>query len=190
MARHPLPTAGAVSSLFLAVVLGVALVASSAGASAATQVAPAPSRVALDRLVHATALPAFASWWEQSQARAHGVRVAQVQRWWQDQPARFDDAASRRGAWDLSTDRCSYVPDRGPGFDFRWPCVRHDFGWRNLRRLDPTGSLGINTRTRRRAVSQRFLMDMVITCGARPLVQRAPCVAVARTYFAGTLAVA
>ena len=38
--------------------------------------------------------------------------------------------------FDVTTDFCSNSPDTGLSFDFKAPCARHDFGWRNLQRLD------------------------------------------------------
>lgn len=162
------------------VVLGLAI-----GPLAACDRPPSPAE--LRRLVHATSLSSFAGWWERGQAQVHRTTVAQVRRWLRDRPAHLDDATARRGPWDLSTDRCSVVPDRGPSFDFRWPCIRHDFAWRNLRRLDPTGRRGLNTRAERRAASLRFLADMRERCRLRPWWRRPGCETVARTYYLGTM---
>jgi hypothetical protein len=38
--------------------------------------------------------------------------------------------------FDWTTDLCSSSPDQPAGFDFRMPCRRHDFGYRNYRELD------------------------------------------------------
>lgn len=149
-----------------------------------------PSPAELRRLVHATSLSSFAGWWERGQALAHRTTVAQVRTWLRRHPERLDDGAARRGPWDLSTDRCSAVPDTGPAFDFRWPCIRHDFAWRNLRRLDPTGARRVNTRAERRAASLRFLLDMRGRCRLVSWWHRPSCEAIARTYYLGTLVVA
>lgn len=168
----------------LPLAVAVALVASLVGC------APRPTLRELDRKLYATSLPTFLGWWRQEQATAHHVSVATIDRWWQTRPERLDDAAARRRPWDVSTDFCSFAPDTGPVFDFRGPCVRHDFAWRNLHRLDQAAGGGISTRARRLAASRQFLDDLRATCDGRPAVQRPACRAVAATYFAAVSAAA
>ena len=54
----------------------------------------------------------------------------------------FDALAQHRGhkqaiekyKFNWSTDYCSHSPDTLPGvYDFRFPCYRHDFGYRNYK---------------------------------------------------------
>ena len=149
----------------------------------ATACTPRPTPAQLDRIVHATSLPAFRAWWRAEHARAQHVSAATVDRWLDREPARLDAAMARAGGWDLSTDLCSFAPDRGPLFDFRFPCIRHDFAWRNLRRLQARRGGHIETRASRLAASERFLRDMQATCDLRPAVQRPGCRAVAHAYF-------
>jgi hypothetical protein len=111
------------------------------------------------------------------------VSVATVDRWLAEEPGRLDAAAARRGTWNLSTDLCSFAPDRGPVFDFRVPCIRHDFAWRNLRRLQVRLGGHIDTRARRLAASEQFLRDLRWTCALRPSVQRPACRTLASAYF-------
>lgn len=45
------------------------------------------------------------------------------------------------GSWtaygfDWSTDLCSRSPDQPLGYDFRMPCARHDFGYRNYKAVN------------------------------------------------------
>src|SRR5437879_1240621 len=47
--------------------------------------------------------------------------------------ARDDQPAWADYAFDWSTDFCSASPDEPLGFDFRLPCARHDFGYRNYK---------------------------------------------------------
>jgi hypothetical protein len=151
--------------------------------TSASSCTPRPTLAELDRTVYATSLPAFRDWWRHEHARAQQVPVATVDRWLASAPGRLDSAAARRGIWNLSTDLCSFAPDTGPVFDFRFPCIRHDFAWRNLRRLQVRLGGDIDTRARRLAASRQFLRDLRETCASRPLVQRPACLAVAQTYF-------
>jgi hypothetical protein len=164
-----------------------------AGAMAATVVAvvlsfvlggcqPALTLRNLDARVHASSLDDFRSWWVAEQAALHGVARSTVTTWVRDGSPHLDDRTSRSGRWDLSTDRCSFAPDAGPGFDFRWPCVRHDLAWRNLARLDRQVGGGIDTRARRLRANDRFLTDMEATCRPRSIVERAACFALAAAY--------
>src|SRR5689334_11939917 len=47
--------------------------------------------------------------------------------------ARTNQSAYAAYALDWSTDYCSDSPDEPLGFDFRIPCWRHDFGYRNYK---------------------------------------------------------
>lgn len=145
--------------------------------------APKPTLPELERKLYATPLSSFDRWWRDEQAVANRVSRSTVDRWLAESPARLDSSAARARPWDVSTDLCSFAPDTGPAFDFRVPCIRHDFAWRNLKRL------GRSTRSRRLAASQQFLRDMQGTCSNRPLVQRSVCRAVAATYFQAVSAV-
>lgn len=156
---------------------------------AITSCTPKPTLAELDRKVSATSLPAFSSWWRGEQAAANGVSRATIDRWLASSPGRLDSAAARGRAWDVSTDLCSSSPDSGPVFDFRLPCIRHDFAWRNLRRLQRQLGGSIDTRPRRLEASRQFLQDMDATCGTRPPLQRTACRATARAYFGAVAAV-
>ena len=81
---------------------------------------------------------------------------------------------------DWSTDYCSapFVGNTGRSFNFRLPCQRHDFAYRNLKRL---GSLDEVTRKR---ADDRFLSDMKSTCTPRPVTQRYNCYLWADTFYA------
>jgi hypothetical protein len=124
------------------------------------------------------------------QAALQGVPRSTIERWVVTDPGRLDDADARRGTWDLSTDLCSFAPDTGPSFDFRWPCIRHDLAWRNLRRLQAQRAQPIDTRARRVRATDRFLADMVATCEVRTGIARTTCRAVAASYHRAVLLVA
>jgi hypothetical protein len=121
-------------------------------------------RAELHHVVHERSLASFATWWTEARA-----------------------AGSTR--WDLTTDGCSASPDRGPTFDFRWPCTRHDLAWRNVRRLVPPASAAEATALRRSA-NQRFRADLLTTCAVRPTWQRATCRALAEVYHGAVQLVA
>ncbi len=154
-----------------------------------TSCTPKPTLAQLDRKLYATPLRVFDQWWRGEQAAAHRVARATIDRWLVSSPGRLDSAAARRRTFDVSTDLCSFAPDTGPVFDFRMPCIRHDFAWRNLRQIDRSAGGGIDTRARRQAANRQFLRDMQATCATRPALQRAACGAVARAYFQAVSAV-
>lgn len=89
--------------------------------------------------------------------------------------------------YDWSSDLCSapLVGSTGRSFDFRVPCRRHDFGYRNLRLLERrygTGTTYWNSTTRHR-VDQQFLADMQGHCRARPWYEEATCLLWAETFY-------
>lgn len=163
-----------------AIVVGLTIAAALFGLLACT---PRISISDLDQKVHRTSLPAFAQWWRQEQAAANHVSVATVDRWLRTDPKRLDRPVARTRRFDVSTDLCSMSPDVGRAFDFRLPCIRHDFAWRNLRRIQERHGDRVNTRERRLVASRQFLRDMQTTCAARPFVQRVACTVVAQSYY-------
>lgn len=82
-----------------------------------------------------------------------------------------------------SDDGCSFAPVRNGGpFGFLGACKRHDFAWRNLRRLDRDGARVWNAVTKSRA-DLGFLNDMRITCSQHNVVARPFCEASARSFY-------
>jgi hypothetical protein len=81
---------------------------------------------------------------------------------------------------DWSTDYCSapIVGNTGRSFNFRLPCQRHDFGYRNLK------IVGAFTEENRKRVDDRFLTDMKSTCAPRGVTQRYNCYLWADTFYA------
>jgi hypothetical protein len=144
--------------------------------------APTPTVRQFDKLEYATPLGEFQRWWVGEQAAAQGVATATIWRWWRDQPRRLDALAARTRPWDVSTDMCSFSPDTGPTFDFRAACVRHDFAWRNLKRLQALWGGRINTRSNRVRATDQFLRDMRLDCDRRARVARTSCRAAAAFY--------
>ena len=111
-------------------------------------------------------------------------KPALLAKWTQPTAASFADwhAARRhpdgwRGygfVW--STDHCTGAPERPLGFDFRLPCARHDFGYRNYR---AAGTLAQH----RGRLDRAFRQDLNRTCGRYRLVLRPVCRGLAWTYY-------
>ncbi len=85
-------------------------------------------------------------------------------------------------SFDWSSDGCSTpfpagLGDTGRSFDFRAACVRHDFGYRNAKRL------GVWSSVERRRIDDRLLVEMRADCDPRPWTQRSACLGWARLYY-------
>ena len=88
--------------------------------------------------------------------------------------------------FDWTTDLCSapLVGSTGLSFDFRNPCRRHDFGYRNLRLLDRRyPGAHYWSATNRLRVDGVFLADMTEHCRTRSAVLRTQCLSWAHTYY-------
>lgn len=85
---------------------------------------------------------------------------------------------------DWTTDGCSapVVGSTGRSFDFRQACIRHDFGYRNFKRL------GIFDAGSRFALDERFRADMDESCASRRRTRKVRCVAWAELYYAAVRA--
>lgn len=106
--------------------------------------------------------------------------------------SQFTATADRQSAvdtwFDWSTDWCSapLVGSTGRSFDFRQPCRRHDFGYRNLQRLERrygSGSTYWNGDSRAR-VDRQLRADMTAHCRTRPWHERYTCLGWAETFYA------
>ncbi|MBT2491805.1 phospholipase [Streptomyces sp. ISL-96] len=65
-----------------------------------------------------------------------------------------------RFTWD--TDSCSWAPDKLPGgYDLKFPCWRHDFGYRNYKRIIGAPAF---RRDHKKRVDKAFLHDMNRVC--------------------------
>jgi hypothetical protein len=96
--------------------------------------------------------------------------------------------------FDWSNDGCSapLLGSTGRAYNFHHACLRHDFGYRNLKRLEQrygTGRTYWNA-TNRRRVDQQFLADMKSHCRTRALWLRPSCYLSAYTYYSAVRAVA
>ena len=100
----------------------------------------------------------------------------------------FIDDTHHGDRWfDWSNDGCTapLLGSRGRSYDFLLPCVRHDFGYRNLHRLERrygTGRTFWNTVNRHR-VDRQFLADMHRHCRRREWWLRPSCNIAALLYF-------
>ena len=89
--------------------------------------------------------------------------------------------------FDWSNDGCSapLLGSTGRAYDFGQACVRHDFGYRNLRRLEHrygTGRTFWNAKNRR-SVDRQFLADMREHCQHRAWFLRPACRFTAWLYY-------
>ncbi|WP_245966515.1 phospholipase [Sphaerisporangium album] len=89
---------------------------------------------------------------------------------WQNQAAWADYA------FDWSTDLCSSSPDQPLGYDFRMPCRRHDFGYRNYKAV---GQFPGN----KSHVDDAFYFDMKQVCARYSGVSKSTCDGLAWTYY-------
>jgi hypothetical protein len=91
---------------------------------------------------------------------------------------------------DWTTDSCSAV-GAGP-YDFRMPCMRHDFNWRNLTRLTVgfPNSAPARTFNNLWASNGQFRDDLSDRCFSISPLLLAPCLSLAGTYTAGVNAAA
>ncbi|KAA9380469.1 phospholipase [Microbispora cellulosiformans] len=101
--------------------------------------------------------------------------------------ATASSAASWRSAWqnqsgwadyafDWSTDLCSSSPDQPLGFDFRMPCRRHDFGYRNYKAVNQFSG-------NKSHVDDAFYFDMKQVCAGYSGVSKSTCDGLAWTYY-------
>jgi opacity protein-like surface antigen len=101
----------------------------------------------------------------------------------------FMRIAAHGDPWfDWSTDWCSapFVGSTGRTFDFRAPCRRHDFGYRNLQRMEHrygSGATFWNSASRAR-VDRQLHSDLTTHCHARRWTDRASCLRWADVFFA------
>ncbi len=119
--------------------------------------APAQAATQSQRLAVATA-------WSQPTSPSQGA--------WNT--ARVNPAPWSSYAFDWSTDYCSASPDRPLGFDFRLPCQRHDFGYRNFKRLNAFPA-------NKSRIDDAFYYDLKQACAR--YAARNTCLSTAWTYY-------
>lgn len=86
---------------------------------------------------------------------------------------------------DWSTDDCSApgIGSSSVSFDFEHPCHRHDFGYRNYKRIRDEFAVDAWTADLKLAVDQRFHFDMQNHCFGRSLVLRPACYTWAEIFY-------
>ena len=89
--------------------------------------------------------------------------------------------------FDWSTDGCSapLMGGHGVAYDFRDSCRRHDFGYRNMRRLERRYGTGHSywNHTTRLLIDRQFLSDMSSSCHHRHFLVRPICSTWAHIYY-------
>jgi hypothetical protein len=111
-------------------------------------------------------------------------KVAVISSWTQPSSASqgaWNAARLNQGAWasygfDWSTDFCSSSPDQPLGFDFRMPCWRHDFGYRNYKAV---GLFPAN----KTHIDDGFYFDLKAKCATYNAAVRPACDSLAWTYY-------
>jgi hypothetical protein len=98
----------------------------------------------------------------------------------------WNSARLNQGAWtsygfDWSTDYCSTSPDQPLGFDFRLPCHRHDFGYRNYKAV---GQFPAN----KSRIDDYFYFDLRAKCATYNTFVRPACNSLAWTYYQAVVA--
>jgi hypothetical protein len=90
--------------------------------------------------------------------------------------ARLDRSRWSGYGFDWSTDYCSSSPDQPLGFDFRLSCYRHDFGYRNFKRLNAFPP-------NKPRIDDAFYFDMKQVCLRYSWTPRQACLSTAWTYY-------
>lgn len=102
------------------------------------------------------------------------------------QIVRHDDAYLARYCWhDWTTDDCS-VPigkDTSVAQDFVHPCHRHDFGYRNFKRLETATGLDVWTEATKLVVDDQLLEDTREVCAPRAFYQKQVCLGWAQVFY-------
>jgi hypothetical protein len=101
------------------------------------------------------------------------------------QTARHDSAFVASNCWhDWTTDDCSGPQGNdGPGYDFLHPCHRHDFGYRNYKRLEAASEVDAWNEVSKLSVDDKFLEDLRAHCSARGLLEKPVCLGMAQLYY-------
>jgi hypothetical protein len=93
----------------------------------------------------------------------------------------WNSARQDQGSWsaygfDWSTDYCSSSPDQPLGFDFRMPCYRHDFGYRNYKAASAFDA-------NKSRIDDSFYFDLKTKCATYNAFVRPACYSLAWTYY-------
>jgi hypothetical protein len=113
-----------------------------------------------------------------------GEKLAVLSNWTQTSVSSYNSWYSARqsqSTWstyqfDWSTDYCSDSPDEPLGFDFRMPCARHDFGYRNYKAVQQFPA-------NKSHVDDSFYADLKRKCAQYNVIVRPSCYSLAWTYY-------
>ena len=92
---------------------------------------------------------------------------------------------SNRCWHDWDSDDCSApgLGSSGISYDFIHPCHRHDFGYRNFKRLETETTEDIWNAANKFATDDAFLGDMREHCSSRPWYLKPQCLGWAQAYY-------
>lgn len=94
------------------------------------------------------------------------------------QPGRHDVAYTTPRCWhDWTSDDCSapLVGSTGLSFDFTHPCHRHDFGYRNFKRIRDEYAVDAWNELTKRSTDNSLRRDMRAHCATRVFYLKAQC---------------
>ncbi|QGV82969.1 hypothetical protein EIZ62_31785 [Streptomyces ficellus] len=105
---------------------------------------------------------------------------------WTVDREKWRTTGSNKYGFNWKTDGCSGASDNPGGFHFWAACARHDFGYRNYKKLNAF------TGANKKRVDKTFLYDMNWTCdkqwGPITQAQRKACRKVAKKYYDAVVA--
>jgi hypothetical protein len=137
-----------------------------------------------------SSMGAFTTWWKAEHSAAIGVSARTMEGLWAMGQG-LDGSTAKQGYWDLSTDFCSNSRDTAAHFDFKAPCVRHDFAWRNLKKMDARHHVHrFNIHVKRVSTTKQFHEDMDGHCDGRHWAIRQACFTTSDIYFQAVMAAA
>lgn len=120
------------------------------------------------------------------------VRIAEVVAYISDrlmadyQVLFHDEAYTTANCWHVwDTDDCS-VPvgkDTSVAKDFAHPCHRHDFGYRNYKRIEETTTINAWTEAVKLVVDDQFLADAREVCASRSFFEKQVCLGWAQVFY-------
>lgn len=100
------------------------------------------------------------------------------------QIVRHDDGYLQANCWhDWSTDDCSVPIDIPVAEDFEHPCHRHDFGYRNYKRIERTIGIDVWTEAAKLVVDDQFLEDTREVCASRSFFLKQACLGWAQVFY-------
>lgn len=99
---------------------------------------------------------------------------------------KHDDGYTANQCWhDWTDDDCSApgLGSTGLSYDFTHPCHRHDFGYRNYKRLEAASGTSIWNAANKFSADDQFLEDMREHCSSRPWYLKSQCLGWAQAYY-------